>query len=143
MAQAQLEMAEVLETIRAVKEILAGLENRLVVSGEEILDHYKRRKEILQRIYWAGNSMTKDQLLPELQAAGTNSRWIGQQVKKGYLTVIPVPGGATRYAVTQKAVRELKLQSGEEEEALVLAKLAESAFAEDWNSEEDSIYDTL
>jgi len=71
---------------------------------------------------------------------------LGQQVKKGYLSVLPLPGGSVRYSVTPRAVRELGLgQEGPEglEERDALAKLSEASFAEEWDSPEDSIYDEL
>ena len=146
MAGADIDLGEVLADLKAIRNALDRLETRLKSTEGEIIDPYKRRKEVLQRIYWADNSVSREDLLNLLQSCGTDYRWIGQQVKKGYLLVFPVPGGGTRYSVTSKAVLELGLTYIEEEageESLSLAKLSESSFAEDWDSREDAIYDSL
>ena len=64
-------------------------------------------------------------------------------MKKGYLSLSPVPGGGTRYSVTPKAVREQRLDEDEREETFALSRASEASFAEDWDSEEDSVYDNL
>ena len=146
MARADIDLAEVLADLKAIRNAVDRLETRLKSTEGEIIDPYKRRKEVLQRIYWADNSVSREDLLNLLQSCGTDYRWIGQQVKKGYLLVFPVPGGGTRYSVTSKAVLELGLTYIEEEvgeEGLSLVKLSESSFAEDWDSREDAIYDSL
>jgi hypothetical protein len=138
----QLELVDVLGIIKSIRLQLEQLELRLS-SPDVPKDPIQRRRELLESIYRHGNNIDREDLLPRLEAAGTNIRWVGQQVKKGYLSVIPVPGSAPRYAVTQKAVKDLRLRTSDEEESLELAKLSEAAFAEDWNSPEDSIYDNL
>jgi hypothetical protein len=138
----QLELVDVLGTIKSIRLQLEQLEERLA-SPEVRKDPIQRRRELLESIYRHGNSMDREDLLPRLEAAGTDIRWVGQQVKKGYLTVIPVPGSTPRYAVTQKAVKDLRLRTSDEEESLEWAKLSEAALAEDWNSPEDAIYDEL
>lgn len=143
MARASVETTEVLNTIRAVKALLSKLEVRLDAQAKTPTDPYKRRTDILRQIYLGGNKIGGEEIVALLEAAGTNSRWIGQQVKKGYLSVIPLPGNRKRYAVTQRAVRELDLDSDDEAEAEAFAKLSEPSFAEDWDSPEDSIYDKL
>lgn len=134
----------VLKEVRAAREILERIEARL--SSEEGVgpDPYQRRVEILRRIFWAGNGIARAELMPLLASFGTDYRWIGQQVKKGYLSVLPLPDGSTRYSVTPKAIRELALDKDDEEaEGIGLSTLSEAAFAEDWESAEDSIYDSL
>lgn len=134
---------EVLEGLRAIRRMIDGLERKLSVQEGVDIDPYRRRREVLQEIYWAGNSISRRQLVPILESHGTDYRWIGQQVKKGYLSVLPVPGGDTRYSVTPKAVKELRLDQENWEEAAAFSKLAEASFAEDWDSEEDAAYDQL
>lgn len=138
---------EVIAALRAIRQILDRLESRLGDLTQEDIDPYGRRREILQTIYWHQNSMSRQELLPILNRHGTDYRWIAQQVKKGYLIVLPTPHAEPRYAVTAKAVRELQLAHEESPEDLgevtVLAKLSEASFAEDWDSKEDAVYDNL
>ena len=139
------DMSELREGLRSIRDILDRLEALLGSSGERS-DPYERRKAVLEQIYWAGNSMPRDQLFSTLRERGTQYQWVGQQVKKGYLSVLPLPGGSVRYSVTPRAVRELGLgQEGPErlEETVALAKISEASFAEEWDSPEDSIYDQL
>ena len=141
----QIDLKELREGLRAIREILERLEALLEPAGEEA-DPYERRKMILEGIYWAGNSMPREQLFRALRERGTQYQWVGQQVKKGYLSVLPLPGGSVRYSVTPRAVRELGLgQEGPErlEETAALSKLSEASFAEEWDSPEDSVYDQL
>jgi hypothetical protein len=136
---------ELTECLRAIRNNLDRLE-ALLGSPEEQPDPYERRKAVLEQIYWAGNSMPREQLFKALREQGAQYQWVGQQVKKGYLSVLPLPGGSVRYSVTPRAVRELSLdQEGPEglEETAVLAKLSEASFAEEWDSPEDSVYDQL
>ena len=139
------DLKEVREGLRAIREILDRLEGLLGPSAEEP-DPYERRREVLEGIYWAGNSVPREQLFRTLRERGTQYQWVGQQVKKGYLSVLPLPGGTVRYSVTPRAVRELGLgQEGPErlEETAALSKLSEASFAEEWDSPEDSVYDQL
>lgn len=134
--------SEVLESLRAIRRMIGVLERKLSSQVGVEIDPYERRREVLQKIYWAGNTIGRKQLVPVLENHGTDYRWIGQQVKKGYLSVSPVPGGG-RYSVTPKAVKELRLDQETWEEAAAFSKLAETSFAEDWDSEEDAAYDEL
>src|SRR4030067_3165621 len=110
MAQ-QVDLRELREGLRAVRDILARLEALREPSGEQP-DPYQRRKAILENIYWAGNSVPREELFRALRERGTQYQWVGQQVKKGYLSVLPLPGGSVRYSVTPRAVRELGLGQG-------------------------------
>ncbi len=141
----QINLGELRDGLRAIREVLDRLEALLGSSGEQP-DPYERRKAVLEQIYWAGNSMPRERLFLTLREAGTQYQWVGQQVKKGYLSVLPLPGGSVRYSVTPRAVRELGL--GEEvperlEETAALSKVSEASFAEEWDSPEDSVYDRL
>ncbi len=135
--------SEVLESLRAIRRMIDILERKLSAQEGAEIDPYQRRREVLQKIYWAGNTIGREQLVPILENHGTDYRWIGQQVKKGYLSVSPVPGGGTRYSATPKAVKELRLDQETWEEEAAFSKLAETSFAEDWDSEEDGAYDEL
>src|SRR3972149_5427453 len=125
---------EVLESLRAIRRMVDSLERKLSAQGGVEVDPYQRRREVLQKVYWAGNSISREQLMPILESHATDYRWIGQQVKKGYLSVSPIPGGGTRYSVTPKAVKELRLEQETWEETTDFSKLAEASFTEDWDS---------
>lgn len=132
---------EVRDGLKAVKRIIEQLERKLGSAGQDAIDPYARRRDLLQQIYWSRNSMERERLSPLLEDRGTSYTWIGQQVKKGYLLVYPLPGGTTRYSVTEKAVRELGLgdDSGNDD----ITALSQNSFAEDWDSVEDAAYDAL
>jgi hypothetical protein len=131
---------ELKKAINQVRDILESLERRLDPGSGRTADPYVRRRQLLQRIYWRENSMQRDELMALLHEFGTNYAWIGQQVRKGYLLVLQAPGG-TRYSVTAKAIRDEGL-SEEDNEIDEVAGLSVEAFAEDWNSDEDSAYDS-
>ena len=129
------------KAINQVRHILESLEKQLDPEGARATDPYVRRKQLLQRIYWKDNSVQRDELMAMLHDFGTNYAWIGQQVRKGYLLVVPTRGG-TRYSVTAKAIRDEGLaEDGDEINAV--AALSSEAFAEDWDNEEDAAYDSL
>jgi hypothetical protein len=135
--------SEIKATIKALRGIIDGLERKLGDSeADRPTDPYQRRKEILQEIYWSRNRMSRDELMALLREKGTNYAWIGQQVKKQYLIVTDVPGGGTRYSVTRKAVREERLDD-ERAETDRFSRLSMESFAEDWDNDEDAIYDEL
>ncbi len=94
-------VSELREGLRAIRDILDRLE-ALLGSSEEQPDPYERRKAVLEEIYWAGNSMPRDGCSRTLRERGTQYQWVGQQVKKGYLSVLPLPGGSVRYSVTPR-----------------------------------------
>jgi len=93
---------ELREGLRAMREILERLEG-LLGSSEERADPYERRKAVLEEIYWDGNSMPRERLFTTLRERGTQYQWVGQQVKKGYLSVLPLPGGSV--AIPSRPVR--------------------------------------
>jgi len=139
--------AGLLKELRAIKQIVERLERDILSSGESAIDPYERRRQVLRQIYWMGNSLSFQNLTNLLHSQGTDYRWIGQQVKKGYLSILPLPGGGKRYSVTPRAVRELELGHEEAledvEELAALANLSEASFGEDWSSEDDAVYDNL
>ncbi|MBI2887365.1 MAG: hypothetical protein HYY02_09170 [Chloroflexi bacterium] len=134
------------EIQRSFQMIRVGLERleRLLGQGEAAVpDPYARRQQLLEYVY-AQEGVGRPELMRALREAGAAYQWIGQQVKKGYLAVVPLPSGKVRYAVTPKAVRELELnQRAIAEEAVAYAAASEEAFAEDWDSPEDAAYDRL
>jgi hypothetical protein len=134
-----------LKDLKTIKQIVERLEGAVLASEEHRLDPYLRRRHLLTEIYLSGNSASRDELEPVLLSHGTDYHWIAQQVKKGYLAVHALPGGRKRFAVTPKAVQELRLGQEEAGEAGLteMTKLSQEVFAEDWESEEDAIYDKL
>ncbi|GEM_PF-1271351 len=130
--------------IEQIRESLDALEAALdVEEPDAATDPYARRQQLLQNIY-VHEGLEKPALTRELRDAGTTYQWIGQQVKKGYLSVIPSPTGKVKYTVTPKAVRELELNRlAVAEEAAAYTAMSAEAFAEDWDSPEDAVYDHL
>jgi len=135
---------EIRRTLSQVRGMLESLERKLEPEGHVPMDKYARRREVLQRIYWNDNRISREDLLALLHEFGTNYAWIGQQVSKGYLTLERDPRGSryTVYSVTPKAIRDEDL-TAEEEEIDAISRLSNEVFAEDWDSEEDSAYDSL
>ena len=126
-----------------IREGLEGLERLLGLDEGSESDPYARRRQLLEYVY-TQEGVERGQMMHAIHEAGTTYQWIGQQVKKGYLAITPLPSGKVRYTVTPKAMRELELnKKGIAEEAEVYAAMAEEAFAEDWNSPEDAVYDRL
>ena len=132
---------ELRTALSAVRRVIDDIEKKLDARESDEIDPYTRRRMILMRIKWSDNDVSRDELMPLLEAYGTNYAWIGQQVKKGYLQVKQVRG-RPRYSVTKKAIKDEELDDDGREEADLLARASYAAFAEDWNSEEDSRYDS-
>lgn len=97
----------ILNRLRTIREAVEDLE-RMLERPQGAGSPYTRRRSILETIYQS-EGMDKDQLLRLLREHGTQYQWIGMQVKKEYLNVIPLPGSRTRYTVTPKAVKDLHL----------------------------------
>ena len=129
-------------SVRALRRIVDRLERQL----EPEVNEYARRREVLGRIYQSGNNMAKQQLMGILKSHGTNYAWIGQQVKRGYLEVRRTPGedpDNPHYSVTPTGVREQRLDEEDREETAAWSRASEAAFAEDWDQEEDALYDDV
>ena len=98
------------------------------------------RSELLEQIHLAG-AMEQRQLFRLLDQRDMNHTWIGAQVGAEFLDMWHAADGKTFYRVTPRAVRELHL--GQLASAATYATLSDSAFGEDWQSAEDSVYDRL
>ncbi len=135
---------EVAAYLEMIREGLQGLERLLGQSASPSQnDVYERRERLLRRLYLQ-SGMERQQLMQALREEGAAYQWIGQQVKKGYLAMVPLPNGRTRYTVTPQAVRELDLiRRAGAEEAEGYTPMSPEAFAQDWDSPEDSVYDRL
>ena len=98
------------------------------------------RGELLEQVHLAG-AMEQRGLFQLLDQRGITHAWIGAQVAAEYLDLWHAADGRTFYRVTERAIRELHLGR--------LAPIAtgvsppDSAFGDDWQSEEDSAYDRL
>ena len=98
------------------------------------------RSELLEQIHLAG-AMEQRGLFRLLDQRGMAHTWIGSQVAAEYLDTWQAADGRTFYRVTPRAVKDLLL--GQLASAATYASLSDSAFADDWQSEEDSAYDRL
>ena len=140
---AALESLEAKRYLQLIREGLEGLERLFGQTDGSEPDPYARREFLLGQIY-EREGVERSELMGMLREAGTAYQWIGQQVKKEYLSVMPLPSGKVRYTVTPRAVRELALNKrAVAEEADPYTAMSEEAFAEDWDSPEDAIYDKL
>ena len=128
--------------IRSIQRNLAELEELL----HDIEAHaaeprpHDSRSELLEQIHLAG-AMEQRQLFRLLDQRDMNHTWIGAQVGSEFLDMWHASDGSTFYRVTPRAVRELHL--GQLASAATYASLSESAFGDDWQSAEDSVYDRL
>ena len=98
------------------------------------------RGELLGQVHLAG-AMEQRGLFQLLDQRGITHAWIGAQVAAEHLDLWHAADGRTFYRVTERAIRELHL--GRLAPTATNASLVESAFDDDWQSEEDSIYDRL
>jgi hypothetical protein len=98
------------------------------------------RSELLEQVHVAG-AMDQRRLFELLDQRSMNHAWIGAQVGAEYLDVWQGADGRTWYRVTHRAIRELYL--GQMGTSAGFASHSEPAFGEDWDSEEDSVYDRL
>lgn len=98
------------------------------------------RSELLEQIHLAG-AMEQRQLFRLLDEREMNHTWIGAQVGAEFLDMWHAADGKTFYRVTPRAVRELHL--GQLASAATYPSLSDSAFGDDWQSAEDSVYDRL
>ena len=125
--------------LEVVKASLARIEGLLGDATLRQEDPYERRRRLLQLIY-EYDGMDRAALEPLLRESGTHLQgWVGQQVKRGFLR--PPQKDDAVYRVTPVAIKELGLEGASEIEAWTRASM--EAFAEDWDSDADVIYDEL
>mgnify|MGYP001172225137 FL=1 len=122
-------------TLRRLEELVRDMEART----PELRPH-DARSELLEQVHVAG-AMEQRRMFDLLDKRGITHTWIGAQVGAEYLEVWPAADGQAWYRVTQRAIRELHL--GQLAPSVATASPSESAFSEDWDSEEDSVYDRL
>ena len=128
--------------IRSIQRNLALLEERvrdLEAHAPEMRPH-DARSELLEQVHVAG-AMEQRRLFELLDQRSMNHTWIGAQVGAEYLELWQAADGRTWYRVTPRAVRDLQL--GQLASLDDLAPSPHSTFGDDWNSEEDAVYDRL
>ena len=128
-----------IRTIRRTLDRLEGLLRELE-SQEPELRPADSRSELLEQIHVAG-AMEQRRLFELLDLREIGHNWIGTQVSAEYLELWKSADSRTFYRVTGRAVRELHL--GQLAASASYASLSETAFGNDWLSEEDAVYDRL
>jgi hypothetical protein len=134
-AQAQRYIRSIQRALRRLEDLLRQAESQ----PTELRPH-DSRSELLEQVHVAG-AMEQRRLFELLDQRGMSHTWIGAQVGSEYLELWHAADGRTFYRVTDRAIRELQL--GQLASAATYASLSEEAFADDWQSEEDSVYDRL
>jgi hypothetical protein len=134
-AQAQRYIRSIQRTLHRLEDLLRQAE----AQSPELRPH-DSRSELLEQVHVEG-AMEQRRLFDLLDRRGMSHTWIGAQVGAEYLELWHAADGRTFYRVTQRAIRELHL--GQLASAATYASLSEDAFADDWQSEEDSVYDRL
>ncbi len=128
--------------IRSIQRNLRLLEERvrdLEAHAPEMRPH-DARSELLEQVHVAG-AMEQRRLFELLDQRSMNHTWIGAQVGAEYLELWQAADGRSWYRVTDRAIRDLHL--GQLASSAGFASNADNAFGDDWNSEEDAVYDRL
>jgi hypothetical protein len=134
-SQAQRYIRNIQRTLRRLEDLLRQMEAQV----PEFRPH-DPRSELLEQVHVAG-AMEQRRLFELLDQRGITHTWIGAQVGADYLDMWHAADGRTFYRVTERAIKDLNL--GQLASAATFASLSESAFGDDWQSEEDSVYDRL
>jgi hypothetical protein len=134
-SQAQRYIRNIQRTLRRLEDLLRQMEAQV----PELRPH-DPRSELLEQVHVAG-AMEQRRLFELLDQRGITHTWIGAQVGADYLDMWHAADGRTFYRVTERAIKDLNL--GQLASAATFASLSESAFGDDWQSEEDSAYDRL
>ncbi len=128
--------------IRSIQRNLSRLEE-LINDFEARAPHFRppdARTELLDQGHLSG-AMEQRRLFELLDQRSMTHTWIGAQVGAEYLEMWHASDGRAFYRVTERAIRELQL--GQLAASANYSSQSETAFAEDWDSEEDSVYDRL
>ena len=128
--------------IRTIQRTLARLEDLVRETASHVPEPRIQdpRSELLEQVHLSG-AMEQRDLFRLLDGRDMSHTWIGAQVGSEFLEMWQAADGKTFYRVTPRAVRELQL--GQLASAATYAKVSESGFGDDWQSEEDSVYDRL
>ena len=133
--QAQRYIRSIQRTLRRLEDLLRQMEAQV----PELRPH-DPRSELLEQVHVAG-AMEQRRLFELLDQRGITHTWIGAQVGADYLDMWHAADGRTFYRVTDRAIKDLNL--GQLASSATFASLSESSFGNDWQSEEDSVYDRL
>ena len=128
--------------IRSIQRNLRLLEERvrdLEAHAPEMRPH-DARSELLEQVHVAG-AMEQRRLFELLDQRSMNHTWIGAQVGAEYLELWQAADGRSWYRVTDRAIRDLHL--GQLASSAGFASDADNAFGDDWDGEEDAVYDRL
>ena len=134
-SQAQRHIRSIQRNLRQLEDLVRGLEAQSSVTRPQ-----DARSELLEQVHVAG-AMEQRRLFELLDQRGMNHIWIGAQVGSEYLEMWHGADRRSWYRVTDRAIRELSL--GQLTSPSSPAPQSQSAFDEDWASEEDSVYDRL
>ncbi len=134
-AQAHRYIRSIQRNLRLLEELVRDLE----AQAPEMRPH-DARSELLEQVHVAG-AMEQRRMFELLDQRSINHTWIGAQVGAEYLEMWHAADGRSWYRVTERAIRELHL--GQLASSANFASNSESAFGDDWSSEEDSAYDRL
>ncbi len=136
----------------------------LIQEAEEILQHVKSLLEsssarvqevdlgerILAEILQRGGSVSKQELYALAEKHGMDRRGLGGFFRQSGKTSLYELLGTDKVVLTpygaEQARRFLERRPSmmyDEEPTTIYAKIAEKSFAEDWGSDEDSVYDSL
>ena len=128
--------------IRSIQRNLRLLEERVRELGAHApeMRPHDARSELLEQVHVAG-AMEQRRLFELLDQRSMNHTWIGAQVGAEYLELWQAADGRSWYRVTERAIRDLHL--GQLASSAGFASNADNAFGDDWNSEEDAVYDRL
>lgn len=105
--------------------------------------------KVLSEIMRRGASVSKQELYDIAESYGMDRRGLGGFFRQsGKSSLYNLPGDRvllTPYGVeqAQRRMERNAIYMYDEESTIVYAKVAESSFADDWNSEEDGVYDSL
>ena len=134
-SQAQRHIRSIQRNLRQLEELVRGFE-----AQSPVMRPPDARSQMLEQVHVAG-AMEQRRLFELLDQRGMNHTWIGAQVGSEYLEMWHGADGRSWYRVTDRAIRELSL--GRLTSRADLASSHQSAFYQDWASEEDSVYDRL
>ena len=133
-SQVQKHIKNIRQNLEKLESLISESSNNVEHSGPQ-----SPRIELLEQIYVLG-VVDQHKLFNLLDQRRIPHTWIGAQSRAGYLEMWSSAGGTVFYRVTQKAIEEQSLGR-----IILLTEFANSAqndLGKDWDSQEDSIYDT-
>ena len=146
-AQAQRHIRSIHRNLRLLEELLRDMEAQAPEHRPQ-----DARSELLEQVHVAG-ALEQRRLFWLLDQRSISHTWIGAQVGAEYLELWQAADGRTWYRVTERAIRDLRLgqlassanvpSNTPDGDTAVSAFPVFLEFGEDWNSDEDSVYDGL